>query len=51
MNPLIKQLTDALEAAKEHLEYISYGDSWERSGAEDLPAQIDAALEAAKAQQ
>lgn len=49
MNPREKQLVAALEAAKEHLEYTGYGDSWERSTVmPDLPKQINDALEAAK---
>lgn len=42
----IKQLSEALQAAKEHLEYCGYGDSYEREGARlaGLPEKIDAAL-------
>lgn len=44
----IRQLVEALQAAKKHLEYTGYGDSWERSCAKELPKKIDDALEAAK---
>lgn len=42
----IKKLRGALEAAKRHLEYCSYGDHWERECArqEKLEEKIDAAL-------
>jgi hypothetical protein len=46
----IKLLTEALEAAYQHLEYCGYGDSWERecATAAKLPEQIEDALEATK---
>lgn len=42
----IKILVEALEAARNHLDYCGYGDSWEREYAEDLPDKIENALEA-----
>ena len=43
-------LRAALEAARDHLEFISYGDSWERECAEasELPTQIEKALKETK---
>jgi hypothetical protein len=43
---IIKVLAEALEAAKEHLEYCGYGDNWERECAyfAQLPQKIDDAL-------
>jgi len=43
----IEILRDALEDAKSHLEYVGYGDDWERECAFDsgLPDRIDYALE------
>ncbi len=43
----IKILRDALEAAKNHLEYCGYGDRWERECAseEGLPQKIEQALQ------
>ncbi len=40
----IKALVKALEAARDHLDYCGYGDSWERQCAEDLPDEIETAL-------
>lgn len=50
MDTITKQLLDALEAAKEHLEYCGYGDKWERECAKEsgLEKQIDDAIAAAK---
>lgn len=47
---LIKQLTEALKAASDHLDYCGYGDKWERECAyeEKLPGQIEAALKASE---
>lgn len=44
------KLLEALEAARDHLEYCGYGDSWERECAEEskLAEQISAAISAAK---
>lgn len=48
LTKLEKQLLNALEAAKDHLEYCGYGDSWERECAgNELPNKIEAAIEAA----
>lgn len=41
---IIYKLHDALQAAKDHLEYCGYGDSWERECAEGLSDQIEEAL-------
>ena len=43
---IIQELVDALEEAKEHLDYCGYGDSWERECAEasKLEETIDSAL-------
>jgi hypothetical protein len=40
------ELLAALEAASEHLDYVGYGDSWERECAHDarLPEQISEAI-------
>ena len=48
----IKILQKALKAARFHLEYIGYGDSYEREGAfkESLPELIDTALNYEKQQ-
>jgi len=43
----ITLLANALEEARDHLEYTGYGDAWEREAAEGLPETIDAALLAA----
>ena len=47
----IKLLAQALEAAKSHLEYCGYGDSWERECAQGsgLPERIEDALIKTKA--
>ncbi len=37
-------LLEALKAAKEHLEYYGYGDSWERECAIGLPTMIEYAI-------
>ena len=44
------ELRDALEAARDHLEYCGYGDAWERECAEarDLSGKIERALESSK---
>lgn len=49
LTPLERQLAEALQAAKQHLDYVGYGDSWERECAEasKLEEKIDNALEAA----
>jgi hypothetical protein len=46
----IKTLRKALTAAKDHLEYCGYGDSWERECAEEqgLPEKLEEALELTK---
>lgn len=46
---IIAQLVEALEEAKDHLEYCNYGDSWERECAicSRLAFRIDEALKAA----
>lgn len=51
MTKLEKQLYEALKAAKEHLDYCGYGDSWERecARAQKLEEKIDEALAAAEA--
>lgn len=41
-------LLEALEAAKAHLEYIGYGDFYEREGTEGLREQIEEAIKKAK---
>lgn len=41
-------LLQALEAARDHLEYVGYGDDWERQGTESLRDQIDEAIAKAK---
>lgn len=40
------ELLEVLEAAKEHLDYVGYGDSWERECAHDarLPERIESAI-------
>lgn len=45
---VIKQLVDALEAAEAHLDWIGWGDSYERECAREakVPEQITKALEA-----
>lgn len=50
MTALEQQLLEALKAASAHLDYIGYGDAWERSVAEwgKLAEKIDAAIEAAE---
>jgi hypothetical protein len=50
LTELEQHLLDALQAAKEHLDYCGYGDSWERECAEaqGLEAKIDAAIGAAE---
>jgi hypothetical protein len=47
---LEKQLTKALRAASDHLDYCGYGDKWERecAEAEKLSEKIEAALDAAR---
>ena len=42
----LHDLIEALTAARDHLEYCGYGDSWERECAFDsrLPEQIDDAI-------
>lgn len=47
LTPREQALYHALQEAKEHLEYIGWGDSWERSCAREakLPELVDAALE------
>ena len=47
---VIAELLDALKAAKEHLEYCGYGDSWERECAEaqGLQEKIEDAIAKAK---
>ncbi len=42
----LRDLTVALEAARDHLEYCGYGDSWERECARDsgLSKQIEDAI-------
>ena len=32
----MKALADALKAARDHLEYVGYGDAWERECAESI---------------
>lgn len=51
MKTVLEELVEALELAKEHLEYIGYGDRYERECARDekLPEKIEAALARAKA--
>ena len=46
----LHDLVEALEAAKEHLEYCGYGDSWERECAFDakLPERIAEAIRQGK---
>lgn len=46
---LAKELRDALQAAQEHLNYVGYGDVWERDCARQskLEERINAALERA----
>jgi hypothetical protein len=47
----IERLTEALQAAYDHLEYCGYGDAWERecalSGKDPLDKKIEAALASA----
>ena len=40
------ELLQALESAKEHLDYVNYGDSWERECAHDskLPDRLEVAI-------
>lgn len=47
---VIEQLLSALEAAKDHLEWCGYGDSYERDCAREagLPGKIDSAIDNAK---
>lgn len=49
LNPLERQLFDALTDASSHLEYCGYGDKWERECAREqkLEEKIIAALVAA----
>lgn len=46
VDPTRSELRDALEAARDHLEYCGYGDAWERECAEarDLSGKIERAL-------
>ena len=39
-----RKLYEALIAARDHLDYCGYGDSWERECSEGLPQQIEEAL-------
>lgn len=50
MEQLIKQLADALEKANDHLDWIGWGDSYERECATNagIQTEVEAALEAAK---
>ena len=45
---IIKLLYEALVGAECHLEYVGYGDSWERDAAGDLPQDIEDAKKAAQ---
>lgn len=47
MEEVIKKLIEALEAANNHLDWIGWGDSYERGCANDdhLPEKIQEALE------
>lgn len=44
------ELLSALEAAKDHLEYLGYGDNWEKECAEEknLPELIEEAIKKAR---
>lgn len=46
---LVQELTEALQAASDQLDYCGYGDSWERGCAFEskLPEKIEAALKRA----
>lgn len=46
----LKQTREALNDAKEHLDYCGWGDTWERECAKEqgLQPKIDAALDAAE---
>lgn len=50
LSMLETRLLEALEAARDHLEYCGYGDSWERECAEEskLAEKIAVAISAAK---
>ena len=56
LTPLEKKLLTALTNAQQHLEYCSYGDSWERECAgamfkgKGLKKHIEEAIEAAEQQ-
>lgn len=41
-------LLEALEEAQKHLEYIGYGDAYERDGTEPLKEQIESAIRKAR---
>jgi hypothetical protein len=47
---LIRDLYNALDSAKSHLEYCGYGDAWERECAEEqkIPEFVEAVMERAK---
>lgn len=49
MRELIKELTNVLQSASDHLDYCGYGDSWERECAREskLEEKITASLEKA----
>lgn len=56
LDPVARNLLEALLAAQSHLEYCGYGDSWERECALDpsvdpLDKKIEAAIAAARRQQ
>lgn len=50
MKTLAEELRDALNAAQQHLDYIGYGDDYERECAREakLEEQINAALQRAE---
>lgn len=50
MKTLAEELRDALSAAQAHLDYIGYGDAYEREGARDakLEETINNALQRAE---
>lgn len=48
LTKLEKKLLDALEDAHAHLQYVGYGDSWEREGWKKLDDKITEAIAATK---
>lgn len=48
MKPTYEQLLALLEELQGHLEYIGWGDSWERECAGDLQSRLDKTIEQLK---